>query len=169
MKRFLMSLAVCTCFLALSHDAGAVTQSVTANIAFDNAITLTKNSDINFGIVRAATADTYTITTAGVVTAGGGATNLLGGTLAAGNITIAGSSTQTVAISAGSYVANNGVTPSAATCAYNGGAAAACSLTAQAAPAAGKTLLVGVQVSASGAQAAGTSAAPTFVITVIYG
>lgn len=169
MKRILMGLSLFAAFLTLSQDASAVTQSVTANIAFDNAITLTKNADINFGIVKAATADTYTITTAGVVTAGGGAGNILGGTPAAANITIAGSATQTVAISAGSYTANNGVTPSAATCAYNGGGSAACSLTAQAAPGAGKTLLVGVQVAASGAQAAGTSAAPTFVITVVYG
>lgn len=168
MKRFVFALSLFLGCSTLAMNANAVTQSVTANIAFDNAITLTKNSDINFGIVKASTADTYTITTAGVVTAAGSG-QVLGGTAAAGNITIAGSSTQTVAISVGSYTANNGVTPANATCAYNGGGAAACSLTGQAAPGAGKTLLLGVQAVVSGAQAAGTSAAPTFVVTVVYG
>lgn len=169
MKRTVFALALLLGTFVAFHNVRAATQSVTANIAFDTAITLTKNADINFGVVRALTADTYTITTGAVVTAGGGATNILGGTPAAGNINIVGSSTQTIAISVGSYTANNGVTPSNATCAYNGGGAGACSLTAQAAPAAGKTLLLGVQVAASGAQAAGTSAAPTFVVTVVYG
>ena len=168
MKRYVFALSLFVSLLGLSQDVQAVTQSVTANIAFDNAITLTKNADINFGVVKASTADTYTITTAGVVTPAGSG-QVLGGTAAAGNITIAGSSTQTVAISVGSYTANNGVTPANATCAYNGGGAGACSLTGQAAPGAGKTLLLGVQAVVDGTQAAGTSAAPTFVVTVVYG
>jgi hypothetical protein len=149
-------------------NAKAVTQSVTANISFDLPLALTKVSDINFGTVLASVADTYTITTAGVVSAAGSGATLYG-TPTAGNITISGSSSQTVAISVGSYTANNGVTPQNATCAYNGGAAGACSLTGQAAPGAGKTLLLGVQAVVDGTQAAGSSAAPTFVVTVVYG
>ncbi len=157
--------------LCNATSAFAATQSVTANISFDVAITLTKNSDIAFGYVTALQANSYTITTAGVVTTSGGAgTGVpLGGTKTAGNITVAGSTIQTVDISAANYTANAGVTPSAAMCAYNGGAAAACNtLTAQAAPAAGKTLLIGVTVTADGTQAANTSAAPTFDIIVNY-
>lgn len=157
-------------FFLIAADAQAATQSVTANVTFDAALTLTKVSDINFGIVKASTAGTYVISTAGVVTPSGGGV-VVGGTPAAGNITIAGSTTQTVAISTGSYVANAGVTPSAATCAYNGGASTACDtpLTAQTAPGAGKTLKLGVTAVSNGTSAAGTTAAPTFTVTVIYG
>jgi hypothetical protein len=147
--------------------AYAATQTVTANISFDTPLTITKVSDIGFGSLKAATAGTYVISTTGAVTAsGGGAT--LGGATHAGNLTIAGSTTQLVDISVGNYVVNNGVTPSAATCSYNGGAAAACTLASQVAPGAGKTLLLGVTATVSGTQAAGTVAAPTFDVTVNY-
>ena len=81
---------------------------------------------------------------------------------------IAGSAAQAIDISVANYVANNGVTPSAATCAYNGGAAAPCQLASQAAPAGGKKLFLGVTATVSGTQAAGTSAAPTFDVIVNY-
>ena len=167
MKRKLLSTALVLTAIAFAAPAYAVTQSVTANIAFDNAITLTKNNDINFGLVKALTADTYTITTAGVVSAAGSGA-AIGGTPQAGSITIAGSSSQTVNISVSGYTANNGVTPQNATCAYNGGAAGSCTISGAAAPGAGKTLLVGVQAVVSGAQAAGTTAAPTFNVNVVY-
>ena len=62
-----------------------------------------------------------------------------------------------------------GVSLSAATCAYNGGAAVPCSLSTQAAPtSAGKTLLLGVTVTVNASQTAGTTATPTFTITVVY-
>lgn len=158
--------------VATATGAYAAVQQVTGTIAFDNAITITKNSDINFGIVLANTADSYTITTAGVVSAAGGATHLIGGTTAAGNLTIKGSATQTISIQTGGYTAASGVTPSAATCSYGGAAAVACDTaqTGLAAPtAAGTTLLLGLTVAADGTQAAGSTAAPTFNVTVIYG
>jgi hypothetical protein len=133
----------------------------------DSAITLTKNADIQFGTVKAGATGTYVINTAGSVTASGNGVWLYG-TPAAGSITIAGSTTETVSISTGGYSANGGVTLSAATCAYNGGSAAACSLSNQAAPGAGKTLLLGVTATVDGTQAAGATAAPTFVVTVTY-
>jgi hypothetical protein len=145
----------------------AGTLSTTGTIGVDVAITMTKNADINFGTVKAVTASTYTITTAGVVSASGSGAALYG-TPAAGSITIAGSTTSTVNISVGSYTASNGVTPSAATCAYNGGASGSCTITGAAAPGAGKTLLLGVAAAVSGSQAAGSSAAPTFVVTAVY-
>ena len=162
-----LALVAFTALTALSYEALAATQSVTANISFDTPITLTKNADISFGTVTAGVADTYTITTAAVVTAAG-AGQWLGGTKTAGDITIAGSTTQTVNISAGSYTANNGVTPQNAKCAYNGGAEVACSIVGAAAPGAGKTLKLGTEAVVNGTQAAGSSAAPTFVVTVVY-
>jgi hypothetical protein len=154
----------------VSGGAYAATQSVTANMTFDTALSLTKVSDINFGLVKASTSGTYTISTAGVVTPSSGGV-VIGGTPNAGNITIAGSTTQTVAINTGTYVADHGVTPSAATCAYNGGASTACDtpLTAQTAPGAGKTLLLGVTAASDGTAGAGVTAAPTFIVTVVYG
>jgi len=153
--------------LLFSADALAATQSVTVNISFDTPLTLTKVSDISFGAVKAGVADTYTITTAGVVTAAGSGVWLYG-TKAAANITIAGSTTDTVNISVGGYTANGGVTPANATCAYNGGGAGSCTIASAAAPGAGKTLLVGVDAQVSGTQVAGATAAPTFTVTVIY-
>jgi hypothetical protein len=162
-----LKLGLAAAVLMAPFAAIAATQSVTANIAFDTPLTMTKNFDISFGTVAALTAGTYTISPAGVVTPSGGGV-VLYGTPQAGDIDIAGSATQAINISVGSYTANNGVTPSAATCSYDGGVAGACSLTAQAAAGAGTNLLVGVQVVADGTQAAATAAAPTFVVTVVY-
>ena len=145
----------------------AATQSVTANISFDTPLTLTKVSDVRFGTVSAGVASTYTITTAGAVTATGSGQYLYG-TKAAGNITIAGSTTGTLNISVGGYTANNGVTPANATCAYNGGAAGSCTIPTAVAPGTGKTLLIGVDAQVSGTQAAGSSATPSFTVTVVY-
>lgn len=161
--RFLIMAAA----LLVSADALAATQSVTVNISFDTPLSLTKISDISFGTIKAGVADTYTISTAGVVTAAG-AGQWLYGAKTAGNITIAGSTTGTINISVGGYTANNGVTPANATCSYNGGAAGSCTINGAAAPGTGKTLLIGVDAQVNGTQTAGTSAAPTFTVTVVY-
>jgi hypothetical protein len=164
MKRLLAGVAA---IALISSNALAVTQSVTANIAFDTPLGISKVADINFGTVKAGVADAYTITTAASIShTGSGAT--VYGTPAAGNLSITGSTTQTIVISVGSYSASGGVTPSAATCNYNGGGAGTCALSGQAAPGAGKTLLLGVTATVDGTQAAGATAAPTFVVTVVY-
>jgi hypothetical protein len=152
-----------------ASSAWAITQSVTANIRFDTSLSMTKNADIDFKSVLAGVADTYTITTAGVVTAAGSGQVLSGaGTPVAGNITISGSTTQLINISVGSFVANGGVTLSNAKCAYNGGSSGSCTITGAAAPGAGKTLLLGVDAAVDGTQAAGATAAPTETVTVVY-
>ena len=151
-----------------AFQAWAATQSVTANIAFDAPVTLNKTADINFGTETAANASTYRITTAGAVTTTVGTGAHLYGATNAGSITIAGPAADTLTISIGGYTVNNGVTPSNASCAYNGGAQVTpCTYAAAVAPGAGKTLLLGVDVAADGTQAAGTSAAPTFTVTVV--
>jgi hypothetical protein len=167
-KANFLALAIGTTALLGASQAWAATQSVTANIAFDTPLNLTKTADINFGTETAANASTYQITTAGAVTTTAGTGAYLYGATHAGSITIAGPTADTLTISAGGYTANNGVTPSNASCAYNGGAAVTpCSYAAAVAPGAGKTLLLGVTVAADGTQAAGTSAAPTFTVTVV--
>jgi hypothetical protein len=152
--------------LLSSADALAATQSVTAHISFDTPLTLTKVSDINFGTVAAKTAATYTISTAGAVTSAAG--TWLYGTKSAGNITIAGSTSDTINISVGSYTANGGVTPANATCAYNGGSAGSCSIATGVAPGTGKTLLVGADAIVDGTQNGGATATPSFTVTVVY-
>ena len=167
-KATFLAFALGTTALLGASQAWAATQSVTANIAFDTPLTLNKTADINFGTETAANASTYRITTAGVVTTTVGTGTYLYGTRQEGIITIAGPAADTLTISVGGYTANNGVTPSNASCAYNGGAAVTpCSYAAAVAPGAAKTLLLGVDVTTDGTQAAGTSATPSFTVTVV--
>ncbi len=152
----------------ISSNALAATQSVTANIAFDTVLSINKEHDIDFGTVKAGVTGTHVITTAGSVSSTGNGV-WISGTPTAGELTISGSTTQTLTISAGSFTANESVTPSVATCSYNGGGVDAdCSMAAQAAPGAGKTLLIGVTVTMDGSAAAGDSSTPSFTITVNY-
>jgi len=154
--------------ISISDSFGShINQTENASIGFDVGLTLNKLSDINFGTVTALNASTYRISPAGAVSIVSGTGTQLYGATAAGNITIVGSTTDGINISVGGYTANNGVTPSNAQCSYNGGGAAACTMTGVA-PGSGKTLLVGVDVAANGTQAAGTTAAPSFTISVAY-
>ena len=152
----------------VAHASGSM--SMRAAVSFDTALLITKASDVNFGFVEASTAGTYTIDTSGHVTASNGGILLNSGSSSAGNLTVMGSTIQTIAIHTGSYITDHGVAPSAATCSYNGGAAVACDagLTAQAAPGAGATLRLGLTVMSDGTAAAGTTARPTFTVTVVY-
>ena len=168
--KLLVSVAV-VALVAFSSASQAVSTSIAANITFESAITLTKNADINFGKVTANQANTYKITTGGVVTTTGGAGTgvYLGGTTSAANVKITGDATQTINISASNYQPAVGVTPSLATCSYNGGTEVACTtLSNQIVSGTGKTLLIGASVTADGTQNAGSTATPTFEITVTY-
>lgn len=160
-------LAASVAVVALTAGAAfAASQNFVANIAFATPLTLTKISDLDFGTVRAGQAGSYTLSTAGTVTTVGG--EIIGGTPQAGELTIAGSLTQTININTSGLTPNSGVTPSAPTCAYDGGVEAPCTLTNQAAPGAGKTLLVGLTLDADGTQADGTLATPNFNVDVVY-
>jgi hypothetical protein len=159
--------------LLCSPEARATTTSVTANIAFENNVTLTKNADIDFGTVAATTAGNYTIDTTPTVTPAGGGVWLFG-TPAAGDVDIDGAN-QTINITTGAEVAGgigNGVTVSNETCAYNGGAEVSCndaSLDTAAAPnGVTKNLLIGAKVTTDNLQTAGTAATPSFTLTVVY-
>ncbi len=172
LNRKILPLAVAASLLASAGAAYAADQSVTANVDFETALSLAKTADIEFGYVEALTSGVYTISTAGVVSASGTGVIIDDATAQVGTIGITGSTTQTLSISTGTYAVNNGVTPSAAFCSYDGGAAWSCdtpgtSLTAPGAS--GLDLDVGVTITADGTQAAASTAAPTFVVTVIYG
>ncbi|MGB9154522.1 MAG: hypothetical protein WCD70_15710 [Alphaproteobacteria bacterium] len=144
------------------------TQSVIANIKFDTPLALTNNSNIQFGTVKAGQSGTYVIDTNNSITASGTGVWLYG-TPASGNLSVSGSTTDAVTITTSNYVANGGVTPSAATCKYGTGTATACdSGIPGAAPGTATPLLVGVQVVADGSQAAGSTATPSFTVSVVY-
>lgn len=150
--------------LESGHSA---TNNTTGNssITFDVPITITKVSDINFGTCKTASS-VYTMSTAGNITATGSGA-YISGTKNAGNLTIGGSTTSTVTLSVGNYQANGGPTPSNAKGAYNGGGSASFPMTV-AAPGAGKTLLLGVDLTATGSEATSTTFSPSFDVTAVY-
>jgi hypothetical protein len=158
--------------ISANYDALTATSlPQTGAIGFDIPVSIDTVTNLNIGHVKALTAGTYTINTAGVVTPSGGGV-VLYGTPNAGSFLIHGSATETISISVGSYTTGGvggGVSLSAATCSYNGGAPGACTLSTQAAPtSAGKTLLLGVTVTVNASQTANTTATPTFTVTVVY-
>jgi hypothetical protein len=166
-KKVFAGLSIAALALVMTPEAWSATQSVTANIRFDTPLTLNKTADIDFGSVQAGVADTYTISPTGATSHSGSGAYLFGSPHAA-SITVSGSSTQTLNISAGSYTASTHVTPSNATCKYGAAAAGSCTIPAAAAPGAGTTLLVGVDAAATAATTAGTTEAPTFTLTIVY-
>jgi hypothetical protein len=143
--------------------AYAATQTVTATIKFLSDLTITQTTAPNFGYVKAATAATYVLSTAGAVTGG----TSEGGAPAAGSYTLAGSATQLINISAGGYTANGASTPSLATCKYNGVAIAGADCTGAGLAASGP-LLVGLTVTTTAAGADGVTNTPSFTLTVVY-
>lgn len=159
--------ALATATILASSIAFAAIQNFNANVRFATPLTLTKVKDLDFGIVQAFQAGTYVLSATGVVTASGGGV-AVGGTPQAGELTIAGSATQTINISTNGLAANNGVTPSVPTCRYNGGTETTCNLTNQVSPGAGKTLFLGLTVVVNGSQADGTTASPSFNVNVVY-
>lgn len=163
---FLVTAALGTAALGVADAAAQTTYNGTSTIAFDRGLTVTPVSQINFGEVKALTADNYTISTAGVLShTGSGAFE--GGTTAVGHLTISGSTTQGITISVSNYVANNGVTPSNAKGKYGAGVESAFPISG-AAPGAGTALLLGVTVAPNGTQADNTTANPTFDVSVVY-
>ena len=159
--------------LIASGGAYAATQSVTASVSFDSAVTLSGLTNINFGTVQAGIVGaTYTVVAStGVVNPSNGGVVISTTGQTAGQLTIAGSSSQSIAISTGGYTANGGVTLSGATCSYNGATAVPCDtgLTSQAAPGVGKLLKLGVAAVSDGTASAGSTATPSFTVTVVYG
>jgi hypothetical protein len=154
--------------LLLSCSASAATQSVIANVAFDVPLSLVRDSDINFGSLKSTTSGTYVIDTNGRVTPSSGGV-LVGGTPTPGQFTITGSATQGISIGTSAFTADRGVTLSAATCNYDGTLIANCDGAGLPAPGGtGKVLKLGATITADGTQAAGTTAAPAFVLSVVY-
>lgn len=114
-----------------ANQAMAVTQSMTAHIAFATPLSLTQTSDMS-------------IDTAGRITG-------------EGRITVAGTKDQIINISVDSYAADGSIALQNPTCSYDGGDTGSCAITNAAAPGAGKTLLLGMQGIASDTPIAATT------------
>lgn len=162
---FLYTVGAC---LMLASSALAATVTMSANIKFRAPLALTKTSDIDFGVVSAGVADTYTITPDGAVSSKGKG-QTLGGGAKAGSITIAGSESQAISISTSNYGGSNGVKLQEASCSYNGsGVVSPCSM-AGAKPAGKQSVLkLGAIIAVDGTQAEGVVASPSFDIVVAY-
>lgn len=163
-------LALSTATIVGAGAAFAATSTFTTTAKFASPLTLTQVKAPNFGVLKADTMATYVLSTAGAVTTSG-----LGSVVSSvgaqnGQLSIAGSSTQTIDISAGNYIDDQGVHPSNAVCAYNGGAPVAnCAISGGAAPSSGgKNLLVGLTIDTDGTQADASTASPSFDVTVVY-
>ncbi|MDX9690321.1 MAG: DUF4402 domain-containing protein [Proteobacteria bacterium] len=154
-------------FVLNAHELRAATNSVVAHMVFSDALQIVNVTPINFGTLLAGSAGTYVLSSSGAVT-GTDQDAVLGGTTGAGSMTISGSSTQTISISTQNYQPDGGVTPSLATCSYDGGSEVPCALAGQAPPSSGKLLLVGVTVNVDGTQAIGAVAEPSFDVVVSY-
>jgi hypothetical protein len=149
----------------------ALTQSITANVAFATPLSVSTVVNANFGSVSAGVASTvYAITPAGSISVTSGPGVSIDATAAVpASFTVIGSSSQTFTATAASYVAAGGVTPSLATCAYNSGGTHACDGSqSYSDPGAGKTLAMGLTITTTGSEADGATAAPTFVMTLVY-
>jgi hypothetical protein len=148
--------------------AYASTQVVTATIKFLTHLAITTVTSPNFGYVEAATAGTYTLNTAGLVTASGVGLKE-GGVEAAGHYLIKGSTSQAINISTSGYTVSGASTPSAATCKYGAGVETACDGgIAGAAPTAGGTsVLIGLKIVTTGG-VDGTTDTPSFTMAVVY-
>ena len=158
--------------IAIASQADAANLSTSGDIKIRNAITITENQKLDFGTIQKPTSTvTVQVNTAGALVGGGTtATHIDSSTVQEGDYTIAGSSLDTVDISATDNATVSGISFTALTGDY--GAATGLNLltgaTNQAAPtAAGTALKVGATLSVTNAVAEGDYA-PGFTITANY-
>ncbi len=153
-------------------SAWAATETITANIGFDEPLAIVSfgGYSVEFGTVRAGVADVFTLSYASGLTAQNSSGNILYGFAGMADLGVSGSATQSIQFSASNYVADNGVTPSDATCVYGNTAAAPCDGLLGDPPGGGfaTDLKVGLTITVDGTQTAGETAAPTFDLAVIY-
>lgn len=171
-KKIIITVLMAGTIFSISQNAYALSQSMTAAVTFIAPLAVSSISNPSFGKLAAnAGATVYTLNTSGSVSVVSGTGEALGGSPAAGSMSISGSSSQTIDISASNLTDDGNVTPSAVTCLYGSGTEIPCndtSLNTATAPGGGKTLKVGLTITTSGNEADGDTAAPSFDITVVY-
>ncbi|HTK85047.1 MAG TPA: hypothetical protein VL625_08175 [Patescibacteria group bacterium] len=149
----------------------AATATVTSSIRFLTHITITQNTAPNFGNVSSGVGDTFTLSTAGVVTDTAAGAHLEGGTTAAGDYTVVASTNQAIGIYADGYTTDGSSTAQAATCKYAAGSSVTCDGVGNqvtiATPAASATLKVGLQIVTTGGTD-GVTEQPAMTLHVVY-
>ncbi len=170
-NRITLLLAGC-CAIVATHNAYALTETMSASVTFIAPLAISSVTSPSFGKLSADVDSTvYTLGTDGSVRVASGPGSALGGSPAAGSMTISGSSTQTIDISSGNLMSDGGIEPSAVMCKYGSGSEVSCndtSLNTASAPGGGTVLKVGLTVTTTGAEADGDTAEPGFDITVVY-
>ncbi len=121
MKKFVIA-AVAVALSSGSAYAATANGSATAEVVSPITLTHTPAATINFGMIDAGTGGSVTVTTAGVGTAGGGATLVTGSVNTADAFTVTGGASRGYTIATAAGTVNSGVnvmsfttTPSAAT------------------------------------------------------
>ena len=174
-KNLLLTVATFTFSTMIALNASAATQAITAAVNFITPLSIAVTTSPNFGNVAqiTSTSASYTLSTAGVVTASGpGAAIYSGGTpAAAGNLTITGATTQSITVSTGGYTTSNNILASAATCKYNGGAIVTncdAGFTASTPSTSTSTLLIGLTITPTGTPNFALTTTPGLTVTVNY-
>ena len=155
---------------AIVADA-ANPESVTVDMAFLDPVTITENESLRFGLldVNMANLETVVIAPNDSLTDAGG--NVLGGTQAAADLTVAASASQSITISVGNVSTATNYALGTWRCNYNGaGSDSDCfGGYSETTPAASTTatLLIGVTLTGNGTGTAGVDNS-TFDVTVTY-
>lgn len=163
------------CTVLMASSTYALTSNFTATVNFTQPFTVAESTQMTFGTLIAGVATSYVITTASAATSGAGG-GVIGGAPAAGDFRIddTGTATTTLSVVVNNLTADNGVTPTSPTCAYNGGGELSCAapitglVNPNSGTAAAKTLLVGMTLVIDGTQADGTTASPSYDVVVQY-
>jgi hypothetical protein len=171
MKKFLAILGSALMGLMLATAASAAPENVLAEVTFATAITIVENNPMQIGVldVAMAVSDTVTINTDDSFSES--ASNVIGGTQAAADLTITATESQPITISVGNVSAATNYALGTWMCNYDGaGSDSACfGGYSETTPAASTTatLLIGVTLTGNGAAVAGNDDS-TFDVTVTY-
>jgi hypothetical protein len=149
----------------------ALTQTVSAKVRFVSPLTLTALQPLDFGNLKASQAGSYTLSTAGTVSASSGG-ELISGAPSAGSITLSGSATQTIKINVTSYSPPaDGVALTDATCNYNNSGEVPCNddkLSNVALTKPENVLKIGATLITDNTSTEGKTATPSMTISIMY-
>ena len=171
MKKVFLATTALASSVMFANSAHALTSTFTADIDVLDALSMSQNTQMNFGKMATPSADVVVhLTQAGGNGGSTTATMIDTASMAAGSIKIAGSSASTISISGADGGGVAGFEFTQLNCKFNAGAESdiiGAAKTAQAAPGVGKNLVCGAKLSVADAVVDGTYA-PDYDITVNY-
>ena len=169
MKKFLAVMGSAVMGTMFTTVADATVEPVTAEVTFAGAIGITEVNALQFGVldVGMANLDTLIINTDDTFV--DSASNIIGGTQAAAELTITATALVTLSILVDTIVSGSGYTLDTFVCNYEGGGDADCDGpgTYQPTSVASGTLEIGAKITGDGSASAG-AANGSFNVTVIY-